>query len=89
MIWSFRRRPDPNTQLLQQLLYQGKIIMADLTSLTAAVEANTTATNAVVAEVATLKSSAEQAAIDALTTTITTNNTALQGLITAPSTGTA
>lgn len=49
----------------------------DLTTLSAAVELNTAATNAAVAALAAAKAEPDQSAVDALTSTITANNATL------------
>jgi hypothetical protein len=60
-------------------------IMADTTALTAAVAANTAAVTDVQAVVGGLRSSDDQAAVDAATAQITTNTAALEALKTPPS----
>jgi hypothetical protein len=79
-------RLDSVIELLKKLLQTGlanqEKLMADLTALTAAVAANTTAVNSAVA--ALTADGSEPAALAALTAQLTANNTALTNAVTPP-----
>lgn len=86
MLWFFRRRrrlPSHATLVhtVQGLLNQQRQLMADLTALQAAVSANTSAVEDIKTLVAALQASGtDQAAIDAVTSQISTNTAALEAL---------
>lgn len=84
MLESFHKRVREHHSHELKILLALEIIMVDLSNLNAAVAANTAAVSAVAAEVALLNSGANQAAIDAAATQITTNNAALNALVPPP-----
>jgi hypothetical protein len=70
----------------EQILANQEKIMGDLTALTAAVADNTAKVADVTAAVAALRSSTDQAGIDAAAKQISENNSALAALVTPAST---
>lgn len=76
-----RHRHKLPSDILAELLYESRELVANTEALTAAVAANTTAVNAAVTDITDQDT---QAAVDAATTQVEANTTALDNAVTPP-----